>query len=45
MRHEKRDPIPDEFASCEEAVAFWHSHDMTDYPDAFSDAQIEEAEQ
>jgi len=29
------DPIPDEFASYEEAAEFWNTHDTTDYPDAF----------
>jgi len=38
--HEKREPIPDEFASCEEAAEFWDTHDTTDYPEAFSDAEI-----
>ncbi len=29
------DPIPEEFASYEEAAEFWETHDSTDYPDAF----------
>ena len=29
------DPIPEEFASYEEAAEFWDTHDTTDYPDAF----------
>ena len=29
------DPIPEEFASYEEATEFWNAHDTTDYPDAF----------
>ncbi len=29
------DPIPEEFASYEEAAEFWDAHDTTDYPDAF----------
>ena len=29
------DPIPEEFASYEEAAAFWDSHSTADYPDAF----------
>jgi hypothetical protein len=36
--NEKRnaDPLPDEFASFEEAAEFWDSHDTTDYPEAFA---------
>ena len=29
------DPIPEEFASYEEAAEFWDTHDTTDYPEAF----------
>ena len=29
------DPIPDEFASYEEAAEFWDTHDTTDYSEAF----------
>lgn len=29
------DPIPEEFASYEEAAEFWDTHDTTDYPDNF----------
>jgi hypothetical protein len=36
MRKKKQiDPIPEEFASYEEAAEFWDTHDTTDYPDAF----------
>jgi hypothetical protein len=35
------DPIPEEFASYEEAAEFWETHDTTDYPDTFRDVQIE----
>jgi hypothetical protein len=36
MPREKRvDPIPEEFASYEEAAEFWDTHDPEDYPDAF----------
>jgi hypothetical protein len=34
------DPIPDEFASYEEAGEFWDSHDTADYPDAFRTAKV-----
>ena len=36
------DPLPDEFASYEEAAAFWDTHDTTDYPDAFQTVEVEE---
>jgi len=29
------DPMPEEFASYEEAAEFWDTHDTTDYPGAF----------
>ena len=36
MTKKKRiDPIPEEFASYEEAAEFWDTHDTTDYPEAF----------
>ena len=35
------DPIPKEFASYEEAGEFWDTHDTTDYPNAFSDTDID----
>lgn len=34
------DPIPEEFASYEEAAAFWETHDTTDYENAFSDVEV-----
>lgn len=41
----ERDPLPDEFASPEEAAELWDRHDTTDYLDCFSpvavDAQLE----
>lgn len=36
------DPIPDEFATYEDAAAFWDTHDITDYPDAFQTVEVEE---
>lgn len=33
------DPIPETFASYEEAAEFWDEHDMTDYPDQFVTVQ------
>ena len=35
------DPMPEEFASYEEAAAFWGTHDTTDYPDSFETVTIE----
>lgn len=37
------DPIPEEFASYEEAAEFWDTHDTTDYPDAFETVPVEAA--
>ena len=34
------DPIPEEFASYEEAAAFWDTHDTTDYLEAFSTVPV-----
>ena len=42
MHQRKRiDPIPDEFASYDEAAEFWDTHDTTDYPDAFSTVEVQ----
>jgi predicted DNA binding CopG/RHH family protein len=35
------DPIPEEFASYEEAAEFWEKHDTTDYPDSFETVATE----
>jgi predicted phosphatase len=35
------DPIPDEFATYEEAAEFWNTHDTADYPDAFRTVKTE----
>jgi hypothetical protein len=35
------DPIPDEFATIEEAAAFWESHDFGDYWDESSEVELE----
>lgn len=35
------DPIPDEFASYEEAADFWDTHDTTDYPGSFETVAVE----
>jgi hypothetical protein len=33
----KRDPIPEDFGSIQEAAEFWEGHDLTDYEDIFED--------
>lgn len=35
------DPIPEEFASYEEAAEFWDTHDTTDYPDNFETVSVQ----
>jgi hypothetical protein len=40
-RPKRVDPIPDEFASYEEAAEFWDKHDTTDYPDSFEDVSVQ----
>jgi predicted DNA binding CopG/RHH family protein len=35
------DPLPEEFASYEEAAEFWDAHDTTDYLDSFETVAIE----
>jgi hypothetical protein len=37
------DPIPNEFASHEDAAEFWDTHDTTDYPDVFQTVEVEDA--
>ena len=34
------DPIPEEFASYEEAAEFWDTHDTADYPDNFHTVDV-----
>ena len=42
MRKKRQiDPIPEEFASYEEAAEFWDTHDTTDYPDAFRTVEVQ----
>ena len=40
-KDKKIDPIPDEFASYEEAGEFWDTHDTTNYPGAFVDVDFD----
>jgi predicted HicB family RNase H-like nuclease len=35
------DPLPEEFASYEEAAEFWDTHDTTDYSDTFETVVVE----
>ncbi len=43
MKNKKNDidPIPEEFASYEEAAEFWDTHDTTDYPEAFQTVNVQ----
>ena len=42
MRKKKPiDPIPEEFASYEEAAEFWDKHDTTDYADNFRAIEVQ----
>ncbi|MFQ5799611.1 MAG: CopG family antitoxin [Bacteroidota bacterium] len=43
-RGKRVDPIPNEFASYEEAAEFWDTHDTTDYPEAFQAVEVEDVE-
>jgi len=36
----KRDPIPEEFSSYEEAGEFWDTHDSMDYEDLLEDVEF-----
>jgi len=42
MRKKDRpvDPLPDEFASAEEAGEFWDTHDLTDYEEYLEPADL-----
>jgi hypothetical protein len=35
------DPIPEEFASYEEAAEFWDTHDTTDYPESLETVSVQ----
>jgi hypothetical protein len=37
MPENRADPIPESFATPEEAGEFWDRHDTMDYPDGFTD--------
>ena len=38
------DPLPEEFDSYEEVVAFWDTHDTTDYLEAFETVEVEDVD-
>jgi len=41
MRNRKQiDPIPEEFATYEDAAKFWENHDTTDYPGVFRTVRV-----
>jgi hypothetical protein len=40
MTKKKNDAIPNEFASYEEAAAFWDTHDTTKYTDALRPVEV-----
>ena len=37
----KRDPLPEHFASLEEAAEFWDTHDSADYEEYFVEVDVE----
>jgi hypothetical protein len=37
----KRDPLPKEFGSLEEAGEFWDTHDSTDYEEYMKEVRVE----
>jgi len=37
----RRDPLPEHFASLEEAAEFWDTHDSADYEDHMRDVECE----
>jgi len=40
-KHSQISPIPEEFASYEEAADFWDTHDTTDYLDSLETVSLE----
>ncbi len=39
--NQKRDVLPEEFASISEAASFWESHDSTDYEDFMEEVEFD----
>ena len=40
MKKNRKDPIPETFASAEEAGEFWDTHDLVDYLDQTRDTDV-----
>ncbi len=40
-KRKRLDPLPEEFASYEEAAEFWDTHDTTDYLDNFKTVEVQ----
>jgi len=40
-KSKQADPLPDEFASYEEAAQFWDSHDTTDYLESLEPVSVQ----
>jgi hypothetical protein len=40
-KEKQSEPIPNEFASYEEAAEFWDTHDTTDYLEAFQTVDVQ----
>ncbi len=36
-----REPLPKQFATLEDAAAFWETHDTMDYPEAFRRVEVD----
>lgn len=41
IKNKKKDIIPEEFDSCEEAGKFWDTHDSTDYLDQMTPVKVD----
>jgi predicted DNA binding CopG/RHH family protein len=40
-KRKQTEPLPEEFASYEEAAEFWDTHDTTDYSESFETVTVE----
>lgn len=43
-KKKRRNPIPEEFSTLEEAAAFWDTHSLADYEDLLHDVEFTVAE-
>ncbi len=41
QKNKRRDPIPEEFSSIEEAAEFWETHSLADYEDLTEEVDAE----